>query len=227
MSTPETEMPEKKSGGFLGWVSDHKWWVLGGTGVLAVGIYVYEKHKSSTASSATATTASSLPTGSGVPSYSSAPTGNVSPGGTGGYSGAAGSQFAGQLANDFSTDVASSLAKYASIRGTSPVGTTPGSSQAAQPVAAAPSATPVTPKATVGVPAAVTAAATGTAGQGTAISPPSSITLKGVKFSPSREVQYQNANWYGIPNAKIAASLEKAGVTVKNILGGAGLYAKG
>ncbi len=219
MSTPETEMPERR-GGFLGWVSGHKWWIFGGVGVLGVGIYVYEKHKASTSGSATSTTASALPTGSGV-SYPSPPTGSPG-GGSGGYQGFAGSVFAGQLASNFSTDVASSLDKYASIRGGGLSSSGSGSSQPAQLPQSSAAATPVTPKAVVGVPAAIAGGKTGTA-----ISPPSSINLKGVAFRPTREVQYENANWYGIPNAGIAAKLKAKGVTVQNILGGKGLYAKG
>lgn len=217
---PVDDAPNEQKSGFFGWVSNHKLIVLGGAGVLAIGIYIYEKNKSSSSTTTTSTTSSALPTGSSIPAYPSAP--NNGSASTSLYTGSAASSFAGQIATDFNKDIASSLVKYSSIRGTQLNPSANPTTQQAQPGPSSPSATAVTPKAVTGVPAT----AVGGKVVGTAVSPPSTISLKGISFKPTREVQYQGANWYGIPNAGIAAKLEKKGVTVKNILGGKGLYAK-
>lgn len=215
---PDTPAAPKQS-----FLKSHRGAVIGGSiGVLGLGGYLLYRHfhpATTAPSSAVATSAASATQTSTNP-YVNPPgteTGSgTSAGGWGGFSGSS----AGAFANEIAADTASAFAKvYPPGSGAvNPARTSTGTSPAA-------SSTPNSTT-TAALPAG-TVAAKNTQGAtvGTAVGAPSKITLKGVTFAPTRQINIGGVTWYGVPNQPTAQSLKNHKVTVTNVLGGAGLYA--
>jgi hypothetical protein len=225
------EVQTKSGGGFTGWVSAHKWWVIGGAGVLGVGIFFYERHKSASTAQV-GSVASSISAGSGnggtVAAGGGGTGGGISGTAAGGSapSGFAGSVFAGVLAKDFNDDIASTLAQYATKKGSgsAQTGATTGgsSSSGATGGTTGPGSPVVQPKASIGVPvAAKTSSGTVT---GTATTPPTTVTVDGISFKPTRKVVVGGKTYYGIPDAVTANKLRNKKANVSFLLGGKGQY---
>lgn len=183
--------------------------IIGGVCLaLGIGVYFYEKNKSSTTvngGSSTGSTATSSSVGSGTTNnpYVAGGTGtSVIPPNS--FLTETGSSFAGQIAQAFG----SQFPNWRTTTNPSPLspgsGTVPptGGGGGAQPK---PGVTP----------------------HPSAVTPPQTITVRGVTFKPTRQVNVGGATYYGVPNQPTAAQLKKGGATLTSLFGGHGLYVQG
>lgn len=211
---PPEAMP-KAEGGFLAKVGQHKGLVIGGVAGLGLLYYLYRKYTAAATPAVAASAASAVGPTSTNPYVGGSAAGlpGAQPGTAGGFT--FGGSSAGAFAQTLAGDTASAFAKvYPPGSGPNPASTSNGTGSAAS---VTNNSTPNT------TPPAAQAKPTPSGARN--ITSPSTVTLKGVRFKPSRTIDVGGVTWYGIPNQPTAASLKTHGVTVKNVLGGGGQYA--